>query len=250
MSFQNKSVFITGAASGLGRDAALAFAKNGAMIAVSDFNVAGGKETVQLIKAAGGEAIFIKTDVSKFKDVEKAVEKAVATFGGLDIALNNAGVGGARAPMHEYSLEEWDKTIAINQSGVFYGMKCQIPHLLARKGGVIVNTASMAGLRGIPLGAAYGASKHAVMGLTKIAAIEYAKFGVRVNAVCPVFTHSPMLDELFATDSRLEDKLLKTIPVRRYGVASDITNAILWLAHPDSSFVTGLCLPVDGGQSA
>jgi NAD(P)-dependent dehydrogenase (short-subunit alcohol dehydrogenase family) len=108
----------------------------------------------------------------------------------------------------------------------------------------------MAGLRGIPLGAAYGASKHAVMGLTKIAAIEYAKFGVRVNAVCPVFTHSPMLDELFASDSRLEDKLLKTIPVRRYGVASDITNAILWLAHPDSSFVTGLCLPVDGGQSA
>lgn len=251
MTFQKSTVFITGGASGIGRHTAMSFAAQGARVAVADWNYTGAQETAHLIVQAGGQAWPYQLDVSQYTLVQSTIQQVITHLGSIDIAINNAGVGGdTPSKTAEHTLEDWDKVIGINQSGVFYCMKEELKYMSQAKKGVIVNVSSIAGLRGLPRQAAYVASKHAVIGLTKTAALEYARESIRINAVCPVFTNSPLLEGLFAMKEDLRAKLIHTIPVGRYGETQDIVNAIEWLCDPKSSFVTGLCLPIDGGQTA
>ncbi len=250
MSFKDKSVLITGAGSGIGKAAALAFAEAGAKIAVSDINEDGGRGTVEEIKRAGGTAFFKKCNVANYRAVVELVDETVSQFGRLDIALNNAGIGGNRVPTSNYDISEWDQVIAINQTGVFYCMREELKIMSKQGSGCIVNVSSIAGMRALPMTIAYTASKHAVIGMTKTAALEYARYGIRVNAVCPVFTETPMVAALVGEQKDLADKLVKTIPMRRFGQVEDIVNGIFWLCDEKSSFVTGQSLAIDGGQTA
>lgn len=250
MSFTGKSVLITGAGSGIGKAAAMAFAESGAKVAVSDVNEEGGRATVESIKSKGGTAFFRRCNVANYRAVVELVDETVSTFGSLDIALNNAGIGGNRVPTASYELAEWDQVIGVNQTGVFYCMREELKIMSKQGSGCIVNVSSVAGMRALPMTIAYTASKHAVIGMTKTAALEYARFGIRVNAVCPVFTETPMVEALVGTQKDLADKLVKTIPMRRFGQVEDIVNAIFWLCDEKSSFITGQSLPVDGGQTA
>jgi len=248
--FDNKVALITGAASGIGRATALAFAAQGAKVVVSDVAAEGGKETVALIEQAGGEALFVKADVSNAEEVAMMVERAVEAYGRLDIGINNAGIGGSWTRTADYSFEEWHKVIGVNLTGVFYCMQYELQHMLAQGSGAIVNISSIAGLKGLAKSPAYSASKHGVIGLTKTAALEYARNNIRVNAVCPVFTRTPLFENLFNLGSGLEEKLKRNIPMRRYGTPEDIANAIIWLCSDDAGFVTGLAMPLDGGMTA
>lgn len=248
--FTGKVIIVTGAASGIGKTTAQLFVEKGAKVVVSDIDSKKGKDTVNEITQNGGEAIFVPADVSDNEQVVHLITYTVQTFGQLDIAINNAGIGGPFMPTGKYQTEHWDKVIAINQTGVFYCMRAELEQMQKQKSGVIINVSSIAGLRAMPNASAYVASKHAVIGMTKTAAVEYARYNIRVNAVCPVFTHSPLFHQMFDIDPRLEEKLLKGIPLRRYGEPKDIANSILWLCADHSSFVTGLSLPVDGGMTA
>ena len=252
MNFKDKIVLITGAASGIGRAAALAFSKAGGIIIVSDINVEGGMETVTQIKATGRKALFIKTNVADFASVEKLMKQIVGQFGRLDIAINNAGIAGVNARTKDMPLDSWDKVMAVNASGVFYCMKTQIPIMLKQGGGAIVNTASIAGLKGLPNSLAYVASKHAVVGMTKTAAMEYARNNIRINAICPVFTVSPLFDPeaIEKVAKGIPDKLKANIPMKRFAKAEEQVAAMMWLCSDGASFVTGLALPVDGGLTA
>ncbi len=251
MRFQDKVVFITGAASGIGRDSAIQFAKEGGHVAIADWNVTGLEETKKLLNEYGVQVQSFQLDVSNYDQVAQVCKQITADFGRLDIALNNAGIGAVNNfRTAEHTLEDWDRVIAVNQSGVFYCMKEELAIMALQGSGAIVNISSIAGLRALPRQIAYVASKHAVIGMTKTASSEYAKFGIRVNAVCPVFTNSPMLESMFSLREDLRSKLVHTIPVGRYGETSDIVNAITWLCDDESSFITGLALPVDGGQTA
>jgi NAD(P)-dependent dehydrogenase (short-subunit alcohol dehydrogenase family) len=251
MNFQNKVVLITGAASGIGRTTAIEFAKLGANIVVADRQVEKGKETVELIQAADGEALFVAVDVANHTSVEKMIAQTVARFGRLDIAINNAGIGPQKtAKTHQHGLEDWDRVIAVNQTGVFYCMQAELQIMLEQGSGNIINIASVAGLKALPNNIAYTASKHAVVGMTKTAALEYARKDIRINAVCPVFTHSPMLEQLFSSKSGLREQLQHTIPLGRYGETDEIAQAILWLSSEHASFITGQAFPVDGGMMA
>ena len=251
MKFENKIIFITGGASGIGRAAALTFALKGGKIVIADWNYSGAEETKQLIIDAGGDAMAYKLDVSNYEMVKDVMAKVVAHYGTIDIALNNAGIGGEDTfKTAEHTLEDWDQVIAVNQTGVFYCMKEELAIMQEHRSGVVINVSSIAGLRALNRQLAYVASKHAVIGMTKTAAVEYAKTGIRVNAICPVFTNSPLLEQLFSKKEGLRENLVKLIPVGRYGEVEDIVNVILWLADPQSSFITGLCVPIDGGQMA
>ncbi len=249
MRFQNKVVLITGAASGIGKATAQAFAKEGAKIVLSDLQEElGEKVTAELIQQ-GHEAIFIKTDVSKHEDVKHLIDRTIEQYNTLDIAINNAGIGGALAITRDVDPADWDRVIAVNQTGVFYCMKEEFRIMQEQRKGCVVNISSVAGLRGLPNQLAYVASKHAVIGMTKTAALEYARHGVRVNVVCPVFTHTPLVEQLLETREDMEAKLLKTIPLRRFGEVEDIVNAIHWLCDDASSFITGMTMSIDGGQT-
>lgn len=243
--FTNKVVIVTGGASGIGRAAAIAFAKKGAKVAVADWTE--NQETVELITASGGEAIFIKCDVSKADDVKAMVEKTVATFGRLDYAFNNAGIEGAAAPTKDCTEENWDKTIGVNLKGIWLCMKYEIPEILKQGKGAIVNCASVAGLVGFGGVPAYVASKHGVVGLTKTAALECAQLGIRVNAVCPGVIQTPMIDRLTGTNKEAIDQFTKLEPVGRFGQPEEIANAVVWLCSDKASFVTGHAMAVDGG---
>ncbi len=243
--FTNKVVIVTGGASGIGRAAAIAFAKKGAKVAVADWTE--NQETVELITASGGEAIFIKCDVSKADDVKAMVEKTVATFGRLDYAFNNAGIEGAAAPSKDCTEENWDKTIGVNLKGIWLCMKYEIPEILKQGKGAIVNCASVAGLVGFGGVPAYVASKHGVVGLTKTAALECAQLGIRVNAVCPGVIQTPMIDRLTGTNKEAIDQFTKLEPVGRFGQPEEIANAVVWLCSDKASFVTGHAMAVDGG---
>jgi NAD(P)-dependent dehydrogenase (short-subunit alcohol dehydrogenase family) len=242
-----KVALVTGAASGIGRQSALAFARAGAKVVVSDVTVDAGEETVQMIKKAGGEAFFVKADVSKSGDVKALVEKAVEKYGKLDCAHNNAGIEGTLGPCGECTEENWDRTIAINLTGVFLCCKAEIAQFLKQGGGVIVNTASVAGLVGFAGIPAYTASKHGVNGLTKQIALDYAKANIRVNSVCPGVINTPMIERFTGGDPEALKAFTATEPVGRLGEPSEIADAVVYLCTDQASFITGINMPVDGG---
>jgi NAD(P)-dependent dehydrogenase (short-subunit alcohol dehydrogenase family) len=246
-----KVALITGGGSGIGRATAIVFAREGAKVAIADYNRNGGEETVRMIKSAGGEAFFIEANVAIAKQVEAMVAKTIETYGRLDCAFNNAGIEGEMGGnIAECSEENWGRLIAINLTGVFLCMKYEIPQMLKFGGGSIVNTASAAGLIGLPGGTAYVASKHGVAGLTKSAALEYAKSGIRINAVCPGFIRTAMTERVMDGGSISEDAMIAAEPIGRIGKPEEIASVVLFLCSDDASFVTGLPLPVDGGYVA
>lgn len=244
-------VFITGAATGIGRATAVEFARSGANVVVVDINENEAHETMNKIETMGSaKALFIKCDTSKDSDVKAAVDKTVQTFGRLDIAFNNAGVEGEHALTADTTEENWDRVMNINLKGVWHCMKYQIPVMLKQKGGSIVNCASIAGVVGFMGSPAYVASKHGVIGLTKTAALEYAKMNIRINAICPGIIQTPMIDR-FVKGSDANLKALEAgEPIGRVGQPEEIASAALWLGSSQSSFVTGHSLVVDGGWVA
>ena len=242
-----KIALITGAGSGIGRASALTFAREGAKVAVADKVVDGGQETVRMVEAAGGTASFIEVDVSDAASVEAMVNATVETYGRIDCAYNNAGIEGQVAPTDSYADDMFDKVIAVNLTGVWLCMKYEIPRLLEQGGGAIVNTASGAGLIGVAGLSAYVASKHGVIGLTKTAALEYAKSGIRVNAVCPGLIQTPMVERLTADQPQLGEALVAMEPVGRTGRPEEIAESVVWLCSDAASFVTGHAMSVDGG---
>lgn len=251
LDFSDKIALITGAGSGLGRATAVLFAKQGAKVVVSDINEEGGNETVRLIEEAGGAATFIRCNVSQEEEVNLLVQKVVEVYGRLDCAVNNAGIGGLWNPTHSYPTDNFEKVMAVNTTGVFMCMRAEIQQMLKQGGGgAIVNVSSVSGLVGFPNNIAYAASKHAVIGLTRTAALEYAKKNIRVNAVCPVFTITPLVTEMFEIIGDLKDKLEVAIPMKRFGQASEIADAIVYLCSNAASFITGHSLPIDGGMTA
>ena len=242
-----KVALITGAGSGIGRASALAFAREGAKVAVADIVVEGGEETVRMVKEAGGEAFFIQVDVSNAAEVEAMVNTVVDTYGRIDCAYNNAGIEGRLASTDEYPEDVFDKVIDINLTGVWLCMKYELPHMLKQGSGAIVNTASGAGLIGVAGMSAYVASKHGVVGLTKTAALEYAKSGIRVNSVCPGLIQTPMVERLTADQPQLGEALVAAEPVGRIGKPEEIAESVVWLSSDAASFVTGHAMSVDGG---
>ena len=245
-----KVALVTGGGSGIGRASALTFAREGAKVVVADVAVEGGEETVRLIQQGGGEAVFVKADVSRAAEVEALVARAVQTYGRLDCAHNNAGIEGAAATVVDYAEDAWERVIAINLKGVWLCMKYEIPQLLKQGGGALVNTASTAGLVGYRGGSAYVASKHGVVGLTKTAALEYAKAGVRVNAVCPGAIDTPMMGRLTGHRPQRAERMAAAEPVGRMGRPEEIAEAVVWLCSEAASFVTGHAMAVDGGLTA
>lgn len=250
---QDKVALVTGGASGIGRATALVFAREGARVVVSDVDATGGEQTVQAIRAAGGDAIFVRADVSQAAEVEALTKKVIDTFHRLDCAFNNAGIQGQIANTVECNDENWDRIIATNLKGVWLCMKYEIPLILRQGGGAIVNTASNFGLVGSAGMPAYAASKHGVVGVTKVAALEYAARGVRINAVCPGPIKTPLSEGVLREHpdaERMVEAIMSRLPVRRWGLPEEVAEAVVWLCSEAASFVTGVALPVDGAYVA
>ena len=246
--FKEKVAIVTGGSFGIGRAAAIAFAKRGAKVVVADWIE--DTETLNFINSIGGEAIFVKCDVSHDEDVKLMVEKAVSLYGRLDFAFNNAGIEGLSAPTHECTNENWDRTIGINLKGVWLCMKYEIEQMLKEGKGVIVNNASIAGLVGFQNIPAYVASKHGVIGLTKNAALEYSRLGIRVNVVCPGVIKTPMIDRFTGKSKEVEKQFESMEPLGRMGRPEEVAETVIWLCSDASSFITGDAIPVDGGWTA
>jgi NAD(P)-dependent dehydrogenase (short-subunit alcohol dehydrogenase family) len=244
---KNKTVIITGAASGIGKATAELFAKEGANVVISDILLEEGKATTERILANGGKASFFKTDVSKPEEMEALVNFAVKTYGKLDVAVNNAGIGGEINPIADMSIEGWQKVIAINLSSLFYGMKYQIQAMLKSGGGSVVNVSSILGSVGFAGSAGYASAKHGAIGLTQTAALEYSAQKIRINAVGPGFIDTPMLNTL---DAEIKKQLVALHPIGRLGKSEEVAELIYWLSSDKSSFVTGSYYPVDGGYLA
>jgi NAD(P)-dependent dehydrogenase (short-subunit alcohol dehydrogenase family) len=248
-SFAGKVGFVTGAASGIGRAAALAFAREGASVVVADVAEGANQETARLIEQAGGRALAVRCDVTRSHDVKAALKAAVDAFGRLDVAFNNAGLENEVKPAAEVTEEEWNRSIAINLTGVFLCMKHEIPLMLEHGGGAIVNTSSGAGVKGFPGGASYVAAKHAVVGLTKSAALDYAASGIRVNAICPGIIDTAMMDRFSGGTPEGRAAVIAQEPIGRMGTPEEIGAAVVWMCSDDAAFMVGHAMVVDGGQT-
>jgi len=248
--FEGRVALVTGAASGIGLAAAQLFAARGARVSLIDIDAAAGEAAAQELRSNGHEALFVAADIADSEAIETAVERTVEHFGGLDCAYNNAGISGSPHPIAEMPEAQWQRAIDVMLTGVFLCMKFEIPHLLAGGGGAIVNCASGAGLIGFPGQAAYVASKHGVLGLTKTAALEYGSQGIVINAICPGTARTAMVESVVAETPELQQELERLHPIGRIAEPEEIAEAALWLCSPRSSFVSGSALIVDGGYVA
>lgn len=248
---EGKVAIVTGASSGIGLHTARLFAEKGASVVLADLDETAGKEAVQAIEGAGGSALFVKTNVSESAQVKELVDRTIERFGRLDYAVNNAGIGGESVPTAEITEEGWDRVIGVNLTGVWLCMKHEIEAMLDNEGGAIVNVASILGKVGFANAAAYVSAKHGVLGLTKSAAMEYATLGVRVNAVCPGFIYTPMLENAgMAEGSEMHTYISSLHPMQRMGTSEEVATMIVWACSDEASFVTGASLLVDGGYTA
>lgn len=249
-SMEGKVALVTGASSGIGQAAALVFAREGAKVVVcANLNIKGGEKTVNLIKRSGGDAIFVQADVSQADQVERLVDKTAEVYRRIDFACNNAGIAGPRLPLTEFPEEEWNLVLAINLKSVWLCMKYEIPQMLRQGKGAIVNVSSDGGLKPMKGLAAYSPSKHGVIGLTRVAALEHAESGIRVNAVCPGPVNTPMLQGVWSKHPEREALLISSVPMKRIGMPMEIAEAIVWLCSDAASYITGHALPVDGGSA-
>jgi len=245
--FEGKVALVTGGAAGLGLATALAFAREGASVVIADVKEEAGQAAVQKITDTGGKAIFVKTDVSRAEEVKMLIDKTVETFGRLDCAFNNAGIEGKSASTADCTEENWDRVININLKGLWLCMKYEIPQMLKQGGGAIVNMSSVAGLVGFEGMPAYCASKGGVIQLTKTAALEYARNGIRVNAVCPGGIETEMIERVATTSPEMRENLINMHPIGRLGRPEEVADVVLWLCSDESSFVTGYPVAIDGG---
>jgi NAD(P)-dependent dehydrogenase (short-subunit alcohol dehydrogenase family) len=245
-----KVAVITGAGSGIGRATAKIFAREGARLMLVDVVEKGGQETLEMVTEHGGAAIFRKADVSNSADVNAALADTVAAYGRLDCAFNNAGIGGPGRLTHEYSEDDWNRVMAINLTGVWLCMKAELTQMLKQGRGVIVNTSSIMGLTGAIRVPAYTAAKHGVVGLTKAAALEYGRHGIRINAVCPAPIYTPLLMSGLEKRPDIEQRYIRSEPMKRLGQPEEVGEAVAWLCSDRASYVTGLPMSVDGGYMA
>ncbi|NDJ25063.1 glucose 1-dehydrogenase [Nostoc sp. B(2019)] len=249
--FTEKVVLVTGGSSGIGRASALAFAKAGAKVVVADVDVTGGEDTVSKIEIANGEAIFIKTDVTKAVEVKQLIKKTVETYGALNCAFNNAGILGHSSSTAACTEENWDRVLNINLKSIWLCMKYEIPYMREQGGGVILNMSSIAGLgSGLQRFPAYTVSKYGVIGLTKTAALEYAKVGIRINALCPGFIHNtPLFESQVSQNSDFKEVAINQVPIGRFGTPEEIAEIAVFLCSDKASFITGHPMVVDGAGS-
>ena len=248
--FKDKVALVTGGSSGIGRATSLAFAREGARVVIADREPTGAAETARMIEDLGGNATVFELDVTKAAEVTLLIDRVVQTYGRLDCAFNNAGIGGEVAKTADYPEEEWDRIIDVNLKGVWLCMKYEIPAMEKQGGGAIVNTASIYGLAGAAGYIAYNAAKHGVVGITRTAALEYATAGIRINAVCPGYIRTPMTQPGIDANPELERKMVSQTPMARLGRPEEIAGAVVWLCSDAASFVTGHTLTPDGGYMA
>jgi len=250
MRLKDKVIIITGAGSGLGAATARLSGKEGAKVVLSDINLDGAQSVAKEITEAGGSALVIGANVAKYDEVENLINTTIEVYGRIDSIVNNAGIGPKNmVRTHEHTMEDWHNVIAVNQTGVFYCMKLAIEKMLATGGGSVVNIASLAGLKASGKNLSYSASKFAVVGMTKSAALEYASKNIRVNAVCPGYSKSALLDQLLSMRPDMDELLLRFVPMKRFGEATEIAEAVVWLASDETRFITGQTITLDGGAS-
>ena len=250
MNLNQKIAIVTGASSGIGEATAVELANRGATVIVSDINIQNGQSVVNIINKNGGKAIFVKANVANDREVNALIDEVLEQFGRLDIMINNAGIAGDLSFFEHISDEDWDSIIAVNQTGVFYCMRAALKIMKAQKSGCIVNTSSVAGIGAAPRMGAYAASKHAVIGMTKTAAAEYAKYNVRVNAICPTVIKTPMGMGYMDEDIQVQQMVKAAIPMKRFGEAYEVARTVCWLCSDDASFITGESVRIDGGMKA